>query len=187
MKQLTCGVTLALLLGSASGTDAHRSSQSFLLEDAKQERWCAYGNKSLWTSDVQSFAASVVATVEYSGDHLSKISVTEEDEAGDWIVYDHYAVGEKGNILGLNRIINILPGDRSEEETYIVVNGKAKKQSSISRKLSTKEVLTVQKEKDWLPDVPIVTRLSDFPFASLIIGKRVRVSLSEKKCVPLKK
>jgi hypothetical protein len=159
----------------------------FLLEDAEHHQWCAYGNESEWTSEVKSLTALMVATLEYSGDQVSKIAVTEEDEAGDWIVYDHYLIGDKGEIRELKRTINILPGDRSEEETYLVLDGKAKKQSSNSRKLSTKEVLPAQQEqKDWLPNVPIIPRLQDFPFAALISGKHLEPASSGKVCVPVK-
>jgi hypothetical protein len=158
----------------------------FLLEDAEHHQWCAYGSESEWTTEVKSLTALVVATLEYTGDHVSKIAVTEEDEAGDWTVYDHYLIDEKGQIRELKRTINILPGDRSEDETYLVLDGKAKKQASDSRRLSTKEALPGQKEKVWLPEVPIITRVQDFPFVSLILEKHPELSSSGKVCVPVK-
>jgi hypothetical protein len=48
-------------------------SRVFLLEDAEHHQWCAYGSESEWTSEVKSLTAMVVATLEYSGDHVSKI------------------------------------------------------------------------------------------------------------------
>jgi hypothetical protein len=162
-------------------------SRLFLLEDAEHHQWCAYGSESEWTSEVKSLTAMVVATLEYSGGRVAKISITEEDESGDWVIYDHYLIGDKGEIRELKRTINILPGDRSEEETYLVLNGKAKKESSNSRKLSTKEVLPApQEQKNWLPNVPIITRLQDFPFTALITGKHAESASSSKVCVPVK-
>jgi hypothetical protein len=67
-----------------------------------------------------------------------------------------------------------------------VLDGKAKKQASDGRRLSTKEALPAQKEKVWLPDVPIVTRVRDFPFASFILEKHPELSSSGKVCVPVK-
>jgi hypothetical protein len=81
----------------------------FLLEDAEHHQWCAYGSESEWTSEVKSLTAMVVGTLEYSGDHISKIAVTEEDEAVDWTVYDHYVIDDKGQISELKRTINICP------------------------------------------------------------------------------
>jgi hypothetical protein len=158
----------------------------FLLEDTEHHQWCAYGSESEWTSEVKSLTAMVVGTLEYSGDHVSKIAVTEEDEAGDWTVYDHYVIDDKGQISELKRTINILPGDRSEDETYVMLDGKPKKQVSNSRRLSTKEPLHGQKEKVWLPEVPIITRVQDFPFASLILEKHPQLASSGKVCVPVK-
>lgn len=173
----------ALVVNSALAQSTGK--RLFLLEDAEHHQWCAYGSESEWASEVKSLTARVVATLEYSGDHVSKISVTEEDEAGDWTVYDHYVIDEKGQIRELKRTINILPGDRSEDETYLVLDGKAKKQASDSRRLSTKEALP-EKEKDWLPNVPIVTRVRDFPFASFILEKHPELSSTGKVCVPVK-
>jgi len=153
----------------------------FLVEDAEHHRWCAYRSESEWTSEVKSLTAMIVGMLEYSGDH-----VTEEDEAGDWTVYDHYVIDDKGQISGLKRTINILPGDRSEDETYVMLDGKPKKQASNSRRLSTKEALPGQKEKVWLPDVPIITRVQDFPFVSLILQKHPEFSSNSKVCVPVK-
>jgi hypothetical protein len=87
--------------------------------------------------------------------------------------------------VSFKRIINVLPGDGSENETYLILDGKAKKQASDSRRLSTKEVLP-DKEKDWLPNVPIVARLRDFPFASLILEKHSELSSSGRVCIPVK-
>jgi hypothetical protein len=58
-----------------------------------------------------------------------------------------------------------------------------RKKASDSRKLSTKEALP-EKEKDWLPKIPIITRVRDFPFASLILEKHPERSSSGKICVP---
>ena len=43
-----------------------------------------------------------------------------------------------------------------------------------------------EKEKDWLPDVPIITRVRGFPFAALILEKHPELSSSGKVCVSVK-
>jgi len=59
--------------------------------------------------------------------------VTEEDETGDWIVYGHYMIDSEEPVVGLTRTINVLPGDLTQDEPYVIEGGKAKKQTSKSR------------------------------------------------------
>src|SRR5690348_5698705 len=82
----------------------------FLLEDLEHNQWCIYNNESEWNDNVRSMTALTVGTLDYSDDQISKISLTEEDEAGDWIVYDHYRLNDT-QIREVQRTINILPED----------------------------------------------------------------------------
>jgi len=34
----------------------------------------------------------IVGTAEYKSGRLVAVNVTEQDESGDWIVYDHYSM-----------------------------------------------------------------------------------------------
>lgn len=154
------------LLSSAIGQGASR--KVFLLQDPQQHQWCAYTQESQWTSDVKSADSLTIATVEYSGGHISKIDLTENDEAGDWVVYDHYSTDGRGQLHQLKRTVNILPGDRTEDVTYLIQNGKARSLTHKVRSLSTKEPLAAKNREEWLPKVLIVKRLEDFPFFPLL-------------------
>jgi hypothetical protein len=156
----------------------------FLLEDAEHRRWCAYSSESVWKSQVTSLSATLVSTLELEDDHLAAVSVTEEDEAGDWIVYDHYSLDSKGELQNLKRTINVAASDTSEDETYLIRNGKAKKQGRVTRKLSTGEISPPKKE--WLPDVPMVTHIQDFPFADLAREKLPEVQSKGSVCLNIK-
>jgi len=138
----------------------------YLLEDNKHQQWCAFRDEREWKTEVESLSALVVATAEYVDGRLSAVDVTHQDEAGDWIVYDHYSLDQSGKISKLKRTINVLPGDRSENEVFLMLSGTPKKESAASRKLSTGE--PASKADVWLPDVPITTRVEAFPFSSLI-------------------
>jgi len=154
----------AVLNGSSTGTQ--RTSKIFIANDADHHQWCAYPTQSAWQSDVKLFGSGIVATLTSAQGRLSSIEVTTEDEAGDWIVYDHYTVSTDGTLQEDKRKINILPGDRSVEESYLIRDGKAKKQSSTTKSLSTGKSLA--SSEDWVPEVSVIARLKDFPFASLI-------------------
>jgi hypothetical protein len=153
----------------------------YLLEDAEHQQWCAFSSESGWKSQVNSLSAMRVATVDYVNDHISVVHITEEDETGDWIVYDHYSFDKSGALQKLKRTMNILPGNRSEEQVFLVQDGKTIKQSTISRDLSTGK--PTAPSNDWLPDVPIITSVQAFPFSSLIGSKRLEIWSKGKACI----
>ena len=183
IEALFLTIEVIFLLSNAVGQDA--SKHVFLLQDPEQHQWCAYAQESRWTSDVQSANSLTIATVEYSGAHISKIDFTENDEAGDWVVYDHYYTNLKGELQQLKRTVNILPGDRTEEATYLIEDGKATRQTHQVRSLSTKGRLAAKDREQWLPQAPIVKRLENFPFFPLL-SKISTVTASGKICLPEK-
>jgi hypothetical protein len=155
------GVTITLLF-----LCQHVAKTLYLLEDNKHAQWCAFHEEAEWKAEVESLSALVVATANYVDGRISAVNVTEQDEAGDWIVYDHYSLDQSGRISKLKRTINVLPGDRSEDEVFLMVSGAPKKEGAASRKLSTGE--PVSGADAWLPDVPITTHIKAFPFFPLI-------------------
>lgn len=182
-RTLALATLVALLcVLSASKGYARHGRRLFFLQDVQHKQWCAYESEPVWTSEVKRLGADSVATVDYADDRVSNIALSQQDETGDWMVSDHYAVNHKGELRKLKRIINILPGDRSEEELYMIADGKAKKQTHISRKLSTGKTLRAPEEV-WLPQVPIVTRLQDFPFAALARDTRPDLWPESRKCI----
>ena len=152
----------------------------FLLEDDTRKEWCVYANESQWKSQVASSGAARVATMYYSDARLTSVDITTEDETGDWIVFDHYALSATGDIQQVQRKVNILPGDRSVSETFLVLDGKAKLQTRTTTSLSAGDKLT--DAEHWLPRVRVVTRLKNFPFVSLTTVKYSDVLSKGKTC-----
>ena len=136
----------------------------FLVYDDHLKKWCAYAKESSWKSQVAALAADTVASMHFSEGRLISIDVTTQDETGDWMVFDHYTIETGGNLQQLRRRINILPGDRSVSEIYLIAIGKAKLQSRATTSLTTGKELTGS--EDWLPEVPTFSRLGDFSFAA---------------------
>jgi hypothetical protein len=164
-------ILLGCMLPASNGfAQAANGKKLYLLQDAADRQWCAFGRESAWKSEVQSRSALLVATVEYAGSRISTVSVTDEDETGDWIVYDTYSLDGGGALRTLSRTINVLPGDRSQKEVFLMRNGRASRQSVTSLSLSTGKVAT--SAVDWLPSVPVITSVQAFPFSSLIGSKR---------------
>jgi len=151
-----------------------------LLEDTAGHQWCAYNKESAWQKAVQETGAMTVGTLSFSNDQLSRIDVTETDESGDWTVYDHYRLDHANKIVRLERMINVLPGDRSVVQTFSISEDRAKKIQTESKQLSTGKILNDPKPI-WLPQLAIRTELSQFPFSALITLPNLRTW--EKSCV----
>jgi hypothetical protein len=175
-------ILLAVALKAQEAPPQTSPHMFFLVEDEHRKQWCAYSSESSWKSQVDSLDAATVATMNFSDDHLAAIDITSEDEAGDWMVFDQYALSNHGDVQELRRMANILPGDRSVVETYLIVNGNAKLQNRTTTSLRTGEKLT--SPEDWLPEVRVFTRLRDFPFARLTTVRYSDALSKGKICVP---
>jgi len=172
---------LGFLLGPGGLAQSESKKKLYLLEDTAGRRWCGFGRESTWRAEVQSLSAMLVSTVEYLNGHIAVVSVTEEDETGDWIVYDRYSLDESGALRKLHRTISVLPGDRTQKEVFLIHDGRATKQSTSSLRLSTGKPTTPS--QDWLPDVPVITNIQDFPFSPLIGSKRFEVWSKGRACI----
>lgn len=176
MRCLSAVLIGFLLLFQADFAPAQaKAHKVFLLEDAGNNQWCSYTTESVWKAKVREVGAMTVATLAYSNDHLSQIDVTETDESGDWTVYDRYFFGDRGRLVKLTRLLNVLPGDRSVSQTFSIGNGKATKIATSEKQLSTGKSVT-SPTADWLPDVPIATATKMFPFSTLLSRSGLRTS-----------
>ena len=173
---------LACALANNASSQAATEKKLYLLKAAAQQQWCIYRSETEWNCDVQRQQAMVVATVEHIRGRLIAVNVTEQDETGDWIVYDNYTIGADSQPQSLKRTVNILPGDRSEELMFQVRGGRASQLSRTTRQLGTNKPL--HNADSWLPNVPVVARVQAFPFASLIAPERLK-TLPLRRCVPV--
>lgn len=156
----------------------------YLMEDDEHHQWCGYRTEIAWNSDIGAVSAQASAIVDYANDHIAFIRLTTVDwpGAGDWAVFDTYSLDPNGKLLGLKRAINVLPGDRSEHEEWLIQNGKATKQRSTTLSLETQK--PAERSKTELPKVPIVTSLERFPFWPLIRDKVQEIAAMGKVCIP---
>jgi hypothetical protein len=163
-------VAVVLLFHSDYALGQANTAKVFLLEDAVSNQWCAYKNEATWNAAVEHARAMRVAALAYSNGRLSKIDVTETDESGDWIAYDRYFVDDRGQMIKLSRMINVLPGDRSVLQTFLISDGKVKKIATTEKQLSTGKPLTAP-ESVWVPNLPVETTTGKFAFSGLL-GRR---------------
>jgi hypothetical protein len=186
MMYMNRSLAIALSIGwlaQCESSSQQANEKLFLLEDAPQQQWCIYRNEAEWRTDAELRQAMVVATVEHVSGRVAGVNVTEEDETGDWIVYDNYAIGPDGQPQSLKRTVNILPGERTEQLMFQLRAGKASEQSRATRQLGTDKPLL--NAETWLPNVPIVTNIGSLPFARLIGAERLK-TLPSKLCAAAK-
>ncbi len=174
---MSVAVTVAALAQIDSRCQSH--PRFYLLNDPVQHQWCIYQDESTWKKDVQDTRAMVVASV-VEDDDLTTIDVTEDDESGDWMVFDTYSFDGAGAPKSLKRVTNSLPEDLSDERVYAISDGTMALRSEVTRRLRTGQ--QVPSRDDWLPDVPIVARISDFPFAPLMNAQWFK-TVSPKICL----
>ena len=155
----------------------------YLLEDDEHHQWCGYRTEAAWNSDIDAVSAMVSAIVDYTNDHITSIRLATVDwpGAGDWAVFDTYSLDTNGKLRSLKRVINVLPGDRSEHEEWLIQDGKATKQRSTTLSLETQK--PADRPDAALPRVPIVTSLDSFAFWPLIRDKGPEIVAKRKVCI----
>jgi hypothetical protein len=152
-----------------------KAPKVFLLEDVKTSQWCSYLSESNWKAKVQHIEAMTVGAAIYSNDHLTEIDVSMTDESGDWTVYDHYLLDDHGQIVKLERLLNVLPGDTSTTQIFSISHGIATKTANSEKQLSTGKPLSTPSGA-WLPELTIRTDPKRFPFSALLTRPDLRIS-----------
>lgn len=171
---------LSALSASQKSPEKGPTNELFLVADEHNAEWCAYRDEASWRSRVDALGADTIATFSFSNDHLTSIEVTTQDETVDWLVIDNYTLGDSGEPSQLQRRANILPGDRSVVETFLIIDGKLKLKDRSTTSLKTGQKL--KSTEQWIPEVPIITRKKDFPFADLMKMKYSDVIAKGKAC-----
>ena len=185
MRHMRILATFTLFLSLAfaqSGENRTPGKAVYFLKDDSHKQWCAYANESRFKTQIQSLKAMIVGGADYADGRLLTARVTETDETGDWAVNDEYTYNKSGKIQALKRTINILPEDFSEEQIFVIENGRAVKQRSVYRELRTGKVS--QKSVNGFEAPPVITNTEGFPFSDLIGSKRYEVWSKGSVCIP---
>jgi hypothetical protein len=184
MRVVRILVTATLFLGLAFA-QTHENGITgktvYFLKDDSHKQWCGYASESRFKAQKQALAPMVLGGADYTDSRISTVHVTESDETGDWEVYDKYTADKSGKLESLKRTINILPEHNSEEQLFLMQNGKAIKQRSIFHALGMGR--TPQKSVDWFKAPPVVTSIGAFPFSALIGSKRTEVWSKGTACI----
>ncbi len=171
MKRNTRLTLVPLLISVAPAVFPQTSRSSevkkiYFLRDDTDMRWCGYAGQLRYKAQATLLNPMVVGAADYDSGRIAKVRVTEEDESGDWVVYDEYTVSEGSKIRTLKRVINIIPEDNSEEQVFSMVDGKAVKQRSAHHELRSGK--PTGHTVEWFESPSIITRPQMFPFWTLL-------------------
>jgi hypothetical protein len=165
---------------------AAKTTHLYLLEDSPHQQWCGFADRKSWEAwlkDEKNYSLDN-AIVDFVDGHISVIKWQGEAESGDSVVIDTYSFAG-GAIRRLHRRMNVLPGDTTETQIFLIRNGKAKLQSTVIRRLSTGKLL---KHSDSLmPQTDVVTDMGGFPFAPLLDAQHLsEIRAKKPSCVAAK-
>jgi len=174
-------IFLSLVFAECSQEQVKGNAVYFLRDDSHQQ-WCGYASESRFKAQIQPLRALVLGAANYANGRLLALRLTQTDETGDWAVNDEYARDKSGKFEALRRRIEILPEDSSEEQLFVIHNGRAIKQRSVYHELRTGKVS--QKSVNWFKAPPVMTDIEAFPFSPLIGSRRNDVWSAGSVCVP---
>ena len=182
MGSLVFATVVLNLAFAGSADNPHTGKFLYFLKDDLSQQWCAYAGETEFKTQVKDRAAFVLGGADYADGHLVAVHLTQADDTGDWVVKDDYTFDKDGNIESLKRTINIVPEDTSEEQRFIIKNGKVLPQSHVLRKLHLGKAS--QKSVTGFDAPRIITIAADFPFSEFLGSKRDEVWSKGSVCVP---
>jgi len=154
----------------------------FVVKDDQHDQWCGYRSKVESKSEAQRLNSTVVVGVKYDNGQIASIHVTEGDDSGDWNVDDQYLLDKKENLKTLSRVIDNSTLGVTQKEQFKIANGKAIRQSIVSRTSRTGE-RAEELSGDYLPEVPVVPNIQMFAFWPFIRAKQQEIWIKGKVCV----
>jgi len=144
----------------------------YALLDDKKNQWCGYTDETRWKSETDRTLAETTASIEFINRHPRVVVLWLDDDAGsgDWAVQQTYKLNDAGEILWVEAITNVLPGDFSRKEIYQRRGSRLVRTSVKLTSMTTKLPLT--EKPDWTPSLPVYKTASALPMAPLIARSR---------------
>jgi len=182
MSSLVMATVVLNLAFGPSGQNQKAGKTLYFLKDELSQQWCGYSSETEFKAQVQERSAYVVGGADYADGHIVAVRFTQADDTGDWTVNDEYTLNTYGNITSLKRMIHIVSDDSSEEQRFIIKNGKVVPKSSVLRKLHLGSAS--QKSVSGFDAPRVITTTTDFPFWELMGSKGDAVWSKGSVCVP---
>ena len=158
------------------------ANEVFLVRAARGHEWCAYPDRSAW-DDVDWAGGFELGILDFANDRLASVDVEtsiEPSENSVWLVVDHYALSTKGQLAEDRRRTTDVEGNWERDETYLIHDGRAEKQSGNTHASMPGQPLS--KPKAPVPQAPVITKIQDLPFSRLAGLTRSEVASKGKVC-----
>ena len=183
MNVLILTLLAAFLLQAAP---VARKTHIYLLKDSPHQQWCSFADRKAWQAwlnDEKNYSLDN-AIVDLVDGGISVIKLQQESESQDSAIIDTYFLsGDK--VQRLSRRMNVLPGDTTETQIFLIQDGRPKLQSTVIRRLSNGAPL--KRSQSMMPQTEIITSFNGFPFASLLDAEHVKELQAKKQlCLPAK-
>lgn len=171
-------------LAEAEAAEKIEANEVFLVRGAGGHGWCAYPDQSAW-NDVDWAGGSQGGILDFANDRLASTEARTTIKQGEdriWLVVDHYTLSAKGEFLEDRRRITDVEGNWERDETYLIHDGRAEKQSGHTHKSFPDQPLS--KPQATVPNLPVITKIQDLPFSRLAGLTRSEVTSKGKVCAP---
>lgn len=174
-------LTLVVFCVSISVSAQTRDGSVYLLA-LKDGGWCGFETESMWNAAKASAGGGQqVARVDYENGRAAFVYMTIPDETGDWTTYDKYTFDKNEAPTTLERII-VIPEGFKQDQVWSIRRGHAMKQKSVNLRVAGSQVIPDGRIQ--FPDTDkIVVRARDFPFWSLVHGRRSDIWASGRACL----
>lgn len=158
------------LLAAACVSGAYPAEQrTFILEKADRGLLCAYTSEREWAQVPKDKDIEFTARVD-SGDGVVT-AVLVERFTEDTTMYDEYTVARDGNVLRLKRTLDVIPERVTREQVWNIRGGWPVKVSESWMESRTHKPRGPDEDLGDRVANPIMVRISDFPFYSLMTDK----------------
>jgi hypothetical protein len=176
-------VGLAAMLALANGSTAKAENRIFVLERPESGLLCGFVSEHQWAQfPREKNDVDIVAVASRVDGVVSSILVERFTE--DTATYDEYSIDRKGNINRLKRTFDVVPDRVTREQIWSIRDGKAVKTSESWMEFKTHRPIAPHKEIEDFGTSPIILRMADFPFYSLIIDRHPERWPSGNLCIP---
>ena len=171
-----------ILLLAITPARAVAASKVFILEKSEEGLLCGYTRESEWAQVPKDKDISFVAIVESENGTVSSILVQRFSE--DTTTYDEYTIQKGVNVIKLKRTFDVVPDRVTREQIWAIQAGKAAKISERWMEFKTHRPIGPQNQIDDFGTIPIMLKMTDFPFYPLIVDQHPERWPSGRRCVP---
>jgi hypothetical protein len=174
-------VWLVVILAHWS-TSANAENRIFILEKSQPGLLCGYTRESEWAGVPKDKEVEFLAVVRSTDGTVSSILVERFTE--DTNTYDEYTIDKGTNVSKLKRTLDVLPDRVTREQIWQIRDGRVAKVSDSWTQFKTGHPVAPDQYLETLGQNPIMLRVADFPFYTLIADKHLERWPGGNHCMP---